>query len=78
MAAFHRTMRTGGFDRLLAGHPGCPNMEELARDNVRGTLFIHEISTVRSGTALEYLDAVRELRQPIMNVHGHRLKLREH
>lgn len=67
------TYRTGGFDRLLAGHPGCPNMASLARDNVRGTLFVHEITKVRPGTALDYLDAVREVRQPAMEAFGHRL-----
>lgn len=65
--------RTGGFDRLLAGHPGCPNMAQLAKDNVKGTVFVHEITTVRPGAALEYLDAVRDVRQPVMNSFGHRL-----
>src|ERR1044072_5155825 len=45
--------RSGGCDRLLAPAPGCPTMESLAADNVRGSLFVHELSEVRPGTALE-------------------------
>ncbi len=30
--------RSGGFDRLLGAVPGCPNLESLARDDVRGSL----------------------------------------
>jgi hypothetical protein len=66
-------LRTGGFDRLLAGHPGCPTIAQLTRENVKGTLFVHELTTVRPGTATEYLDATREWRQPLMNEYGHRL-----
>ncbi|HEV8298620.1 MAG TPA: hypothetical protein VGQ20_15040 [Acidimicrobiales bacterium] len=65
--------RTGGYDRLLAGHPGCPNLATLAADGVKGTLFVHEITDVRPGAALEYLDAVRDVRRPILEDHGHRL-----
>ena len=56
--------RSGGFDRLLAAAPGCPTMESLAADNVRGSLFVHELSEVRPGTAVEYLAAVRDERAP--------------
>ncbi|HUP76409.1 MAG TPA: hypothetical protein VM282_25460 [Acidimicrobiales bacterium] len=66
-------LRTGGFDRLLGGHPGCPNIAQLTRESVKGTLFVHEITTVKPGTATEYLDATREVRQPLMNEYGHRL-----
>jgi hypothetical protein len=65
--------RTGGYDRLLAGHPGCPDMATLAANRVRGTLFVHEITEVRPGTALEYLDVVREVRAPALADHGHTL-----
>ncbi|HEX7096161.1 MAG TPA: hypothetical protein VF183_09770 [Acidimicrobiales bacterium] len=67
------TYRTGGYDRLLAGHPGCPDMATLAANGVRGTLFVHELTEVRPGTALEYLDAVRDVRAPLLAEHGHRL-----
>jgi hypothetical protein len=67
------TYRTGGFDRLLAGAPGCPTMGALAADGVRGSLFVHELSEVRPGTALDYLAAVRAERVPLMAEYGHRL-----
>jgi hypothetical protein len=65
--------RSGGFDRLLGAVPGCPNIESLARDDVRGSLFVHELTEVRPGTALEYLAAVREERAPLLAEYGHRL-----
>lgn len=65
--------RTGGFDRLLAGAPGCPTMASLARDEVRGMLFVHELTEVRPGAALDYLAAVRDERRPLMEEYGHHL-----
>jgi hypothetical protein len=65
--------RTGGFDRVLAGAPGCPTMATLAAGDVRGSLFVHELTEVRPGAALDYLAAVREERVPLMAEYGHRL-----
>jgi hypothetical protein len=65
--------RTGGYDRLLAGHPGCPDMATLRENDVRGTLFVHEITEVRPGAALDYLDVVRDVRAPALANHGHTL-----
>lgn len=65
--------RTGGFDRLLAGAPGCPTMASLADGAVRGSLFVHEITEVRPGAALDYLAAVRDERAPLMAEYGHHL-----
>jgi hypothetical protein len=65
--------RTGGFDRLLGGAPGCPTLPGLVAQGVTGSLFVHEMTEVRPGTALEYLEAVRTERVPIMADHGHRL-----
>jgi hypothetical protein len=65
--------RTGGFDRLLAGTPGCPTRASLTADGVRGSLFVHELTEVRPGTALEYLAAVQEERVPLMAEYGHHL-----
>ncbi len=65
--------RSGGFDRLLGAVPGCPNIESLARDGVTGSLFVHELTEVRPGTALEYLEAVREERVPLLADYDHRL-----
>jgi hypothetical protein len=65
--------RAGGFDRLLGAVPGCPNIGSLTRDGVRGSLFVHELTEVRPGTALEYLAAVREERAPLLAEYGHTL-----
>jgi hypothetical protein len=67
------TFRTGGWDRLLANAKGGPNMASLSAAGVEGSLFVHEMSEVRPGTALEYLDAVREERAPLMAEYGHHL-----
>jgi len=65
--------RSGGFDRLLAAVPGCPNIASLERDGTRGSLFVHELTEVRPGTALEYLEAVREERVPLLAEYDHQL-----
>ena len=44
--------RTGGCDRLCAGVPGSPTTEEIVAQGIKGTLFVHEILTVRPGSAL--------------------------
>ena len=63
--------RTGGFDRLCGGVPGSPSTEEIAAAGTKGTLFLHEVLTVRPGSALEFLAAVAEERVPMMRDHGH-------
>jgi hypothetical protein len=63
--------RTGGLDRLLGGVRGCPTMASLAADGVCGSLFIHELTEVRPGAAIDYLDAVIETRVPLMAEYGH-------
>jgi hypothetical protein len=65
--------RTGGFDRLLGAAPGCPNMASLANDAVTGSLFVHELTEVRPGAALDYLAAVRSERAPLLAEYGHTL-----
>ncbi|MEE2662982.1 MAG: hypothetical protein VX681_02590 [Myxococcota bacterium] len=62
--------RTGGFDRQLAGIPGCPTMASLTRDQVRGSTFVHEISEVRAGAALDYLQAMQEEWVPVAREYG--------
>ncbi|WP_436777649.1 hypothetical protein [Yinghuangia sp. YIM S09857] len=64
--------RTGGFDRLLGGVPGSPTTEEIAAAGITGTLFVHEVLTVRPGTTLEFLDHVARERIPLMADFGHR------
>ena len=40
---------------------------------MRGSLFVHELTEVRPGTAVEYLAAVREERAPLLAEYGHHL-----
>jgi hypothetical protein len=63
--------RTGGFDRLCGGVPGSPTTADLARRGVRGTLFVHQLLTVRPGTPLDYLAAVVDEQVPLWREHGH-------
>lgn len=65
--------RSGGFDRLLGAAPGTLSLEQVRSHEVRGELYLHEISRVRPGAALDYLAAVREVWAPVMADHGHRL-----
>ncbi len=62
--------RTGGFDRLLRGAPGCPTRASLARDGVGGSWFVHELSQVRPGAGPEYLDRTIAERRPAMAERG--------
>ncbi len=61
----------GGFDRQLAGVPGCPNMASLKADGITGTMFVHELSQVRPGAGPEYLAAMREEWLPVAREYGH-------
>lgn len=63
--------RTGGFDRLLAGAPGSPSPSTLVADGVTGTVFVHELTEVRPGSASDYLAAVRDEWAPVRAAHGH-------
>lgn len=65
--------RSGGFDRLMAAAQGSPSLREVREQGIRGELFLHELSTLRPGTAPEYLAAVRDEWAPVMAEHGHRL-----
>ncbi|MSY76141.1 MAG: hypothetical protein F2659_02605 [Actinobacteria bacterium] len=62
--------RTGGFDRLLAGAPNSPTTASLVAAGVHGSLFVHEIATVRPGTTLEHLEAVAAVQVPLMAEYG--------
>jgi hypothetical protein len=66
-------VRSGGFDRLLAGAPGCPSFSELKALGVQGRVFVHELSRCRPGAALEYLAAARDEWEPVLADHGHTL-----
>ncbi len=63
--------RTGGFDRLLGAAEGSPTLAELNERGTKAELFVQEWTTVRSGSALDYLAAVREEWAPIQAEYGH-------
>ncbi|MGH9049445.1 MAG: hypothetical protein ACRDY4_06945 [Acidimicrobiia bacterium] len=65
--------RSGGFDRLLGAAPGCPSLAELRAAGTTGSVFVHELSQVRPGAALDYLAAAREDWQPVAGDYGHTL-----
>ena len=59
-------------DRMLAGAPGCPGIDDLRRRGVKGTLFVHEHSTVRPGAGPDYLAAMaEEWVPPLLAEYGH-------
>jgi hypothetical protein len=62
--------RTGGFDRVLRGAPGCPTRATLAADAVQGTWFVHELSDVHPGAGPDYLAATLAERAPAMAERG--------
>jgi len=62
--------RTGGFDRVLRGVPGCPSRASLAADAVSGSWFVHELSEVRPGAGPDYLAATLAERVPAMAERG--------
>jgi hypothetical protein len=66
-------VRTGGFDRLMAGADGCPSIAELRAQELHASVFVHELSRCKPGAALDYLAAVREEWLPVLADHGHSL-----
>jgi hypothetical protein len=66
-------VRSGGEDFLMASVPWSPSVEQLGAEEVRGTLFVHEVSTVRPGAGRDYLAAMDERWRPVAGEHGHRL-----
>jgi len=65
--------RSGGYDRVLGGVAGTPTLDALVAGGVSGSLFMHEVSEVRPGTARDYLRAVHEDLVPLMAEFGHTL-----
>ena len=65
----HRRLRppAGCGARLSRRSPTC------RRDGVSGSVFVHELSQVRPGAALDYLAAVRDEWQPVLADYGHAL-----
>jgi hypothetical protein len=64
-------VRSGGYDRLLGAAPECPTIASLRRDEVSGSVFVHELSECRPGTALDYLAAVHQDWEPVLRDYGH-------
>lgn len=48
-------LRAGGHDRVLLATPTTRNGPALARDGIRGRVFVHEIASLPLGRAGEYL-----------------------
>ena len=66
-------VRFGATTVPLVAAPGCPTVEEMRTQPIRGTFAMLEFAEVRVDTGLDYLAAVREERQPILTDHGYRL-----
>lgn len=67
------TRRSGGFDRVLGAVAGTRSLADIEATGITGTLFVHELTTVPPGAAVDYLDAVREQWAPVAADHGHTL-----
>jgi hypothetical protein len=66
-------VRSGGSDLLMRPVPWSPEPEDLVAEAVTGSMFVHEVSTVRPGTGRDYLAAMNEHWRPVAADHGHRL-----
>jgi hypothetical protein len=65
--------RSGGFDRLMGAVEGSPTLDDVRGAGTKGTLFVHEISEVPPGGALDYLAAVRDERASLLADYDHTL-----
>jgi len=63
--------RTGGLDRLCGAVHGSPSTPEIAAQGIKGTLFVHQLLTVRPGSGLDYLSAVVDEQAPLWREYGH-------
>ena len=59
--------RSGGFDRVCGGVEGSPSTVEIAEKGIKGSLFINEVLTVRSGEQVNFLNEVVAKRVPLMD-----------
>jgi hypothetical protein len=53
--------RSRGVDRILVAAPWTRSIEQLCADGVTGVTYVHELVTLKPGTASQYLDALRDL-----------------
>ena len=63
-------LRSGGYDRQLAGIPGGPNRQSLSENARTGAMCTHELTEVRPGAGLEYLQAMQEEWVPVAREYG--------
>lgn len=63
-------LRTGGFDRALASHPASPSCRDAFDGKISGSLFVHELTEVRPGTADDYLGAIADQLVPVLADYG--------
>jgi hypothetical protein len=66
-------VRSGGTDMLMQPVPWSPPPTELVAQGVTGSLFVHEVTTVRPGAARDYLAAMNAEWSSVAADHGHRL-----
>jgi hypothetical protein len=66
-------LRHTAFSRPLGAAPGSPAIGDLLAEPYAAPFYVFENATVRPGAALDYLDAVRRERAPVLAEHGHRL-----
>ena len=66
-------LRHKAFSRPMGAVEGTPDLQKLRADKYTAPFFLHEVATVRPGAAQDYLAAVREIRKPILEDHGHQL-----
>jgi hypothetical protein len=57
--------RRGGVDRIMEPAPWTRTITELCADGVAGACYAHEMIRVRPGSALDFLERVREQLVPI-------------
>ncbi|MFI6496995.1 hypothetical protein [Nonomuraea typhae] len=66
-------LRFSAYSRPLGAVAGSPAPAALAAEGYAAEFYLFESARVRPGAALDYLEAVRTERAPILAEHGHRL-----
>lgn len=65
-------LRFSAFSRPLGAVAGSPALADITAEGYAAPFYLFESARVRPGAALEYLDAVRRERAPVLADHGHR------
>lgn len=65
-------LRFSAFSRPLGAVAGSPALADITAEGYAAPFYLFESARVRPGAALEYLDAVRLERAPVLADHGHR------